>query len=157
MPETLQAALLSLYKSYEATHARYQSYLAELGEPPPVMIVDGTEDPVSPFGGGVVDPFGLQKSGDVMSVVASAEVLAKRDGVQSAETTTDLPHRNADDPTHVREMSWARDGKRYVVLYEVIGGGHVVPQPEYRYPRLFGRTSKDIDGPAMAVAFFLHR
>jgi polyhydroxybutyrate depolymerase len=124
---------------------------------PPVMIVDGTDDPVSPFAGGEVDPFGLQKLGDVMSVMASAEVLAQRDGVQSAETTTDLPHRHADDPTHVREMSWSRGGKPYVVLYEVIGGGHVVPQPEYRYPRLFGRTSEDIDGPAMAVAFFLHR
>ena len=124
---------------------------------PPVMIVDGTDDPISPFGGGEANIFGLQKMGDVMSVTASAEVLAQRNGIQSAETTTDLPHRHADDPTHVRQMSWSRGGKPYVVLYEVIGGGHVVPQPAYRYPRLFGRTSKDIDGPAMAVAFFLHR
>jgi len=124
---------------------------------PPVMIVDGTDDPVSPFAGGEIDLFGLQNAGDVMSAVASAEVLAQRDGVQRAETTTDLPHRHADDPTHVREMRWSRAGKPYVVLYAVVGGGHVVPQPEYRYPRLFGRTSEEIDGPAMAVAFFLHR
>ena len=124
---------------------------------PPVMMVDGTDDPISPFGGGEVNIFGLQKMGDVMPATASAAVLARRNGVQSAETTADLPHRRADDPTHVRAMSWSRGGRPYVVLYEVIGGGHVVPQPGYRYPRLFGRTSNDIDGPAVAVAFFLHR
>jgi polyhydroxybutyrate depolymerase len=124
---------------------------------PPIMIVDGTDDPIDPFAGGEANIFGVQRLGTVMPVVASAEVLARRDGVQSTETTIDLPHRHADDPTHVREMLWLRGGKPYVVLYEVIGGGHVVPQPGYRYPRLFGRTSEDIDGPAMAVAFFLHR
>lgn len=124
---------------------------------PPVMIVDGTKDPISPFKGGAIDLFGFQKTGDVMSAEASAERLAQRDGIQATETTTDLPHRHADDPTHVRELAWSRGGKPYIVLYEIIGGGHVVPQPAYRYPRLFGRTSEDIDGPALAVAFFLHR
>jgi type III restriction enzyme len=38
-PETLEGALLSLYRSYEANHARYEGELAALGEPPPVMIV----------------------------------------------------------------------------------------------------------------------
>ena len=136
---------------------RAESDCPQATSTPPVMMVDGTDDPISPFGGGEVNIFGLQKMGDVMSATASAAVLARRNGVQSAETTADLPHRYADDPTHVRAMSWSRGGKPYVVLYEVIGGGHVVPQPEYRYPRLFGRTSKDIDGPAMAVAFFLKR
>jgi len=39
MPETLEGALRSLYRSYETNHARYQSDLAALGEPPPVIIV----------------------------------------------------------------------------------------------------------------------
>ncbi|MGI8492251.1 MAG: BPTD_3080 family restriction endonuclease [Acidimicrobiales bacterium] len=39
MPETLEGALRSLYRSYEANHARYQAELAALGEPPPVLIV----------------------------------------------------------------------------------------------------------------------
>jgi type III restriction enzyme len=39
MPETLEGALLSLYRSYQANHARYEQTLARLGEPPPVMIV----------------------------------------------------------------------------------------------------------------------
>lgn len=38
-PETLEGALRSLYRSYEANHARYERELAALGEPPPVMII----------------------------------------------------------------------------------------------------------------------
>jgi polyhydroxybutyrate depolymerase len=127
------------------------------GSTPPVMIVDGTSDPINPFQGGEVNLFGLQKVGDAMSATATAEAFARRDGIRAPEVTTDLPHRHADDPTRVERMTWSREGKPYIVLYEVVGGGHVVPQPEYRFPRLFGRTSGDIDGPAEAVAFFLHR
>jgi len=39
MPATLEGALRSLYRSYEASWDRYQTELAALGEPPPVMIV----------------------------------------------------------------------------------------------------------------------
>jgi type III restriction enzyme len=39
MPETLEGALRSLYRSYETNHARYEESLAALGEPPPVLIV----------------------------------------------------------------------------------------------------------------------
>jgi type III restriction enzyme len=38
MPATLEGALRSLYRSYEANHARYQDELAAAGEPPPVLI-----------------------------------------------------------------------------------------------------------------------
>ena len=124
---------------------------------PPVMIVDGTDDPVNPIGGGNVSIFGLQDWGNVLSALKTAEVFVRRDKLGSAETERDLPHRNADDPTRVHEFSWSRDGKPYVVLYEVIGGGHTIPQPAYRFPRLLGRMTGDIDGPAAAVAFFLRR
>lgn len=39
MPEVLQGALLSLYRSYEQNYARYEERLAALSEPPPVLIV----------------------------------------------------------------------------------------------------------------------
>jgi polyhydroxybutyrate depolymerase len=149
------AAAVAVFATSEPVRA--ESDCPQTTATPPVMIVDGTADPIDPFAGGKANIFGVQRLGAVMPVVASAEALAQRNGVQAAETTTDLPHRHADDPTHVRKMSWSRGGKPYVVLYEIIGGGHVVPQPAFRYPRLFGRTSQDIDGPKMAVAFFLHR
>jgi type III restriction enzyme len=39
MPEMLEGALRSLYRSYERNYARYEAGLAALGEPPPVLIV----------------------------------------------------------------------------------------------------------------------
>ncbi|UQU67545.1 DEAD/DEAH box helicase family protein [Couchioplanes caeruleus] len=39
MPETLEGAIRSLYRSYEQNHVRYEKDLAGLGEPPPVMII----------------------------------------------------------------------------------------------------------------------
>ncbi|HEX5593862.1 MAG TPA: DEAD/DEAH box helicase family protein [Solirubrobacterales bacterium] len=39
IPVTLEGALQSLYRSYEHGYSHYRSELAELGEPPPVMIV----------------------------------------------------------------------------------------------------------------------
>jgi type III restriction enzyme len=39
MPETLEGALRSLYRSYEQNYAAYESRLEALGEPPPVLIV----------------------------------------------------------------------------------------------------------------------
>jgi polyhydroxybutyrate depolymerase len=124
---------------------------------PPVMIVDGTDDPVYPFHGGDAGIFGLQDEGKVISARATAERFVQRDNIRSAETERDLPHRDADDPTRVREFSWPRDGKPYVILYEVMGGGHTVPQSAYRFPRILGRTTGNIDGPVAAVAFFLRR
>jgi type III restriction enzyme len=39
MPEVLEGALRSLYRSYEQNYGRYEARLAALGEPPPVLIV----------------------------------------------------------------------------------------------------------------------
>lgn len=39
IPETLEGALRSLYRSYENSWTRYEDRLAALGEPPPVMII----------------------------------------------------------------------------------------------------------------------
>lgn len=39
IPETLEGALRSLYRSYEQNFAHYKSSLEGLGEPPPVMII----------------------------------------------------------------------------------------------------------------------
>ncbi len=39
MPEVLEGALRSLYRSYEQNYSRYEERLVALGEPPPVLIV----------------------------------------------------------------------------------------------------------------------
>jgi polyhydroxybutyrate depolymerase len=122
---------------------------------PPAMLVNGTADPIHPFGGGEISIFGLVHRGMVIGAEATARAFAERNGIASPPTTVTLPHHAPDDPTSVIQISWKRDDKPYVVLYEVRGGGHVVPQPAFRFPRIFGATTGDLDGPSSAIAFFL--
>jgi poly(3-hydroxybutyrate) depolymerase len=51
---------------------------------------------------------------------------------------------------------WARDGSQVVVFYKINGGGHVVPQPVYRWPRFLGRTTEDLNAPVAIWEFFVH-
>lgn len=122
---------------------------------PPVMMVNGTADPIHPFKGGAVSIFGLRTLAHAISAPDTAAEFARRDGIAGAPAIADLPHLGAGDPTSVRRFTWSRAGKPYIVFYQVNGGGHVVPQPLFRFPRIAGRTAGDLDGPKEAVAFFL--
>ena len=121
---------------------------------PPIMIVDGTDDPLNPYNGGEITIFGFQHMGTVVSAPATAEAFARRNGIGTQPSEEMLPHRDPRDPTSVQRLTWRKDSEPYVVLYSVRGGGHTVPQPVFHYPRLLGRTTKDLDGPAQAIAFF---
>jgi polyhydroxybutyrate depolymerase len=121
---------------------------------PPIMIVGGTDDPISPYNGGEVSIFGFQNKGTVVSAPATAEAFARRNGIGTPPSEEMLPHRDPRDPTSVQRLTWWNQGEPYVVLYTIRGGGHTVPQPVFRYPRLLGRTTGDLDGPTQAIAFF---
>jgi hypothetical protein len=121
---------------------------------PPIMIVAGTDDPISPYNGGGVSIFGFQNKGTVVSAPATAEAFARPNGIDTPPSEEMLPHRDPRDPTSVQRLTWRKDSEPYVVLYSVRGGGHTVPQPVFRYPRLLGRTTEDLDGPTQAIAFF---
>ncbi|HTV85419.1 MAG TPA: PHB depolymerase family esterase [Dyella sp.] len=119
-----------------------------------IMLIDGTDDPINPFSGGMVSLFGLGKRGRSMSALASAELIAQRNHVADPPTYTQLMPVQLDDPTRVGRSVWYQAGIPMVELDAVYGGGHVIPQPYYSYPRLLGRTSSAIDAPKAAVAFF---
>jgi polyhydroxybutyrate depolymerase len=122
-----------------------------------VMLVNGTKDPISPFEGGEVTLFGFASRGYAVSADQTAESFAQRNGLKTSGPRRILPHAAAEDPTSVDFRAWSADsqGRPQVVQYVVHDGGHVVPQRRYRFPRLFGRTTGDLDMPAEAVAFFL--
>ena len=120
-----------------------------------VMLVNGTDDPVSPYQGGVVRLFGLASSrGTVLSAKASARTLAERNGTTAAPVAGRLPKGRPDDPTSVETLVWSADGKPICCLYTVHGGGHVIPQQAFRFPRLLGRTTSALNAPSAAVSFF---
>jgi polyhydroxybutyrate depolymerase len=49
---------------------------------------------------------------------------------------------------------WRNESKIEVELVAIHGGGHGIPQPYWRYPRLLGPAPKETNGPAVIWAFF---
>lgn len=115
----------------------------------PTLIVNGTDDPINPFAGGVVTIFGFGNRGRVLSSDASARHFAALAGAPADP----VPERDGDASTWVERTTWrGRDAE--VVLLTIHGGGHTIPQPDVRMPRILGRTSRDVDGLLEAWRFF---
>lgn len=124
------------------------------GPTPRVMLVNGTLDGWNPYDGGEAGiPF-LARRGRVLSAVDSVRVFAARNGVRTECTVELMPDRFRRDGTRVIRHHCDRDGEPFVLFYSIEGGGHVFPQPVYRFPRLYGRTSREFNLPVAAVEFF---
>lgn len=120
----------------------------------PAMVINGTADPINPFGGGMVTLGPFTKLGTVTSTRATAEYFAKINGQTAVPITVKLPHQDQSDPTWVEQTSWQMPGKLPVVMVAIHEGGHVVPNPYYRYPTVLGRQTRDLDAPAAIWEFF---
>ena len=120
-----------------------------------VMLVNGTADPINPYQGGIVTLFGFASRGSVMSSMASVQNFAERNGITATPPMPgQLPKGFADDPTSVETLIWHADGKPFSCLYTVRGGGHVIPQQTYRFPKLLGKTTSVLNAPREASRFF---
>ncbi len=121
-------------------------------QPLPVLIINGTEDPVNPFEGGLVRPPAGPPLGTVRSARASAEYFAALTGASEAEVEK-LPDR-VGDGTWLERLTWRRPDQPDVSLLIVHGGGHTLPNPRASFPAIVGRTSKDASGAELIWAFF---
>jgi polyhydroxybutyrate depolymerase len=119
-----------------------------------VMVVNGTADPINPYHGGIVTLFGFASRGSVMSSMASVQNLAERNGITTPPVRGQLPKDYSDDPTSCETLVWHAHGKPVLGLYTVRGGGHVIPQQNYRFPRLLGKTTSVFNAPREAIRFF---
>jgi polyhydroxybutyrate depolymerase len=122
------------------------------GMPIPAMIMNGTDDPVNPYRGGRSG--GGTTGGSVLSTGATAAYFVRLNGAGDPPQITRLPHQDDSDPTWVERLAWTNSGHEAVVLYTIHAGGHVVPQPYFRYPSNVGRQTRDLDAPAAIWAFF---
>jgi len=119
----------------------------------PMMIINGTEDPINPFDGGDV-MLGFTNLGPVYSSQDSAKYWAKLSGITAAPVMKTLPHKVAADPTHVESFTWSKGGTPTVVLYSVRGGGHTVPTGIPQVWGGLGLATGDLDAPAAIWDFF---
>jgi polyhydroxybutyrate depolymerase len=124
----------------------------ENGKAIPVLVMNGTDDPIDPYGGGHETIFGFADRGYVLSSVDTALYFAKLGGLATDPVVERLP--GGDASLWVERLTWGAPGAKQVVLDTIHGGGHVVPQRFIRYPRILGRTDRDFDGPAEIWRFF---
>lgn len=116
-----------------------------------VMIMNGTKDPIVPFDGGEVKFFGLLKRGKVRSSRESSQYFADLNNITGTPETNES---QVTDGIHVERVLWHNDSKIEVELVAIHGGGHGIPQPYWRYPRILGPMLKELNGPAVIWAFF---
>jgi polyhydroxybutyrate depolymerase len=120
------------------------------GLPVRFAIVNGTVDPINPYAGGRVTLFGFGNRGTVLSAPESAARFAS---FFPGARERDAGMIGAEYPG-IEQRAWEVAGELRVVLYSVIGGGHVIPQPYYRAPRMLGRTVREFNAPAALWRFF---
>jgi polyhydroxybutyrate depolymerase len=96
----------------------------QVDKPIPVMIVNGTADPINPFRGGMVN-LGSAKLGNVLSSEDTAKYWAKLLGVTAPPQIATLPHEGG--RSSVDSMTWVKDSTPMVILYSVQNGGHAMP------------------------------
>ncbi len=128
------------------------------GPPVSVLFMNGTDDPLVPWGGGPVLEPGSGR-GTVLGTMASARAWTRFLGTAPVPAVLDLPDINQRDGSTVRRWTWSqgRQGSR-VVLYEVDGGGHTEPSIQERYfflwELLVGRQNHDLEMAEAVWAFF---
>lgn len=125
-----------------------------LQRPIPALTMSGTADPINPYSGGEVSIFGFQSRGNVLSAADTARELARVNGILEPPTTRALPHQQDAGNTSVVVDEYRQAGKASITQYTVVGGGHVVPNPTYRFMRILGPTTHNVDAPSAIWDFF---
>jgi polyhydroxybutyrate depolymerase len=115
-----------------------------------VLIIQGTEDPLVPYGGGDV----ARDRGKLIDTVAAARLWAKRNGCVTESGDADEPDVDHDDGCKVRRRVWL-GGEAPVVLRSVVGGGHTWPGGSQYFPKsVIGAVCRDFDATKDIWEFF---
>jgi polyhydroxybutyrate depolymerase len=122
------------------------------GQSTSIMIMNGSKDPLVPYNGGEVNLLGLfYKGGNVRSSRESVQYFVGLNKITGAPETKQMP---LAEGINVEQVFWRSDAKIEVKLVTIHGGGHGIPQPYSRRPRLLGPSPMAPNGPAMIWAFF---
>jgi polyhydroxybutyrate depolymerase len=123
-----------------------------------VMLMNGTDDPIVQYGGGETSLFGLfYKGGVLRSSQDTAKFFAdlnKIGGDPVMNPTTSSAQPSGEDKTKFERALWKNESKTEVELVTIFGGGHGMPQPYWKRPRLVGPSPMAPNGPAMIWDFF---
>jgi methanethiol S-methyltransferase len=121
------------------------------GDLPPLSLVVGTADLINPYRGGqAISPTGVPL-GRVRSAEASALYFARGTGRAPRKETDVQP----DTGTALERTTWYDGACPVARLHTVRGGGHTVPGPASRFPRVLGKTDPAFPAVAAALDFLV--
>lgn len=123
--------------------------------PVPVLIINGTDDPLVPWDGGDIR-FGQYKFGRVLSVADTVRFWVSHNQCSPIPVITVEPDKNPSDGTTVRKEKYGgcRDSAE-VVLYALEGGGHTWPGGSQYLPEAYiGKTCRDFNASEVIWQFF---
>ena len=123
-----------------------------LRKPVPIMMFNGTADPMVPYNGGGVGLAGGR--GLVWGAEQTAEFMARGNGCGDARTMTP-PTDPSVEAVKVTQLTWShcRSG-RGVTLYRFEGGGHQLPGRPPILPGLLGESSLRANAAELALTVF---
>ena len=133
--------------------------LPVLGKPTPLMISNGTEDPLMLWEGGLVG----KDRGMVISAEETADWWAIANRVNPDQKTTELlPDADPEDNCRIQKDYYpaGSDGAP-VLFYTNQGGGHAMPSGKHPFPdnflirRVIGPVCRDAEGAILAWEFFM--
>lgn len=119
--------------------------------PMPVLLMNGTADPLVPYAGGVV----AGDRGEILSAAATAEKWQTLDGCDSAPALATIPTTaNDGTPVNLKTYDGCSRGAQ-VQFYTIDGGGHTWPGGlQYLPASVVGKTTRNLDASQTAWLFF---
>ncbi len=136
-----------------ASHAN-ETECVQASVPKPVLFMNGIEDPLVTWDGGEV---GFSR-GTNISTNAAVNFWVTLNKVSSQPKVISLPDVDTKDKSHIVVHSYGDTTKYPVVLYEVVGGGHVGPTLRDPLPSsievLVGKQNHDVEMSEEIWKFF---
>jgi polyhydroxybutyrate depolymerase len=123
------------------------------GPPVPLALLNGTADPLVPYGGGTITVFGLKRD-RVLSTDETLTLWRARNGCPDQADETETLDR-VDDECRIDHLSWRSCSGAPMELFRIVNGGHTWPSGIQYLPKgLVGNVSREIDGADEAWRFF---
>jgi polyhydroxybutyrate depolymerase len=121
----------------------------------PLIVMNGTNDPMMPYNGGGIGFDHLQ--GQVLSTPDTMLFWAHNNGCEPEPRVSEIPgppERN----TKAVLQEWRNCNGGEVALVKLEGGGHRIPSPDHRWRPLMdtflGKQNKDLSAPDVLWEFF---
>jgi polyhydroxybutyrate depolymerase len=96
------------------------------GQPVSMAILNGTQDPINPYNGGLVTIMGNSSRGHVRSSAETTQYWAALAGAAHTGTTR-LPEADGDTRTWIEREIYRGENATEIRLYTLHGSGHVMP------------------------------